>query len=256
LTCEERRDALFLLAADELDGAERDELRAHLAEGCPQCLGALAEAQALVARLASGIEPVTAPESVRRALAARVALETRLAEPQALDAATRRARGGWARPALAAGIAALLAGGATVLVTQIRVRSAERDARTRQAALDVIGSPYMRAIELSGPALGFQGHGHLYWDYHSGGCYLRATAMRAPDAGKVYVLWFTDADGAPLRAGVVEVSSDGEAQLLTEMPREIDVTGEVAVTAEADPHAERPTADAAVLHGELQLLHF
>jgi hypothetical protein len=253
LTCDERSELLFLLAAEELDGPERDELRVHLADGCPRCLGALAEAQALVAWLATEVAPVTAPESARRALAARIALETRLAEPQAFEARGRSARGGWARSALAAGVAAVLAAGATALATRIRVASAEADAHVRHAALDVIGSPYMRAIELSGPGLGFQGHGHLYWDYHSGGCYLRATAMRAPDAGKVYVLWFTDADGAPLRAGVLEVSKDGEAQLLTEMPRTIDVTGAVAVTAEADARTARPTTDA-VLHGELQ--HF
>jgi len=252
LTCDERRDSVFLLAAEELDGPERDELRGHLAEGCPRCLGALAEAQALVARLALEVEPVAPPESVRRALSARIALETRLADSRALETA-RGARGGWALTALAAGLAAVLAVGATVLATRIRVTRAEQDAHTRRAALDVIGSPYMRAIELSGPGLGFQGHGHLYWDYHSGGCYLRVTALRAPEAGKVYLLWFTDADGAPLRAGVLELTKDGEAQLLTEMPRTIDVTGQVAVTAEADARATRPTTDA-VLHGELE--HF
>ena len=251
MTCDERRDALFLLAAEELEAPERDELRAHLADGCPRCLGALAEAQAAVAKLALEIEPVTAPESGRRALAARIALESRLAEPAALEAPVRGARSGRLRTALAAGLAAVLAAGATVLVTQIRVMRAERDAETRRAALDVIGSPYMHAIDLKGPGLGFQGHGHLYWDYHSGGCYLRATAMRAPEPGKVYVLWFTDADGGPLRGGVLAVSPDGEATLLTEMPRDIDVTGAVAVTEEANAAALRPSADA-VLRGELQ----
>jgi anti-sigma-K factor RskA len=241
---------LFLLAAEELDGAERDELRAHLADGCPQCLGAYAEAQALVARLAAEIEPVTPPESARRALQARVALETRLAEPESL-AAPRVTRGGWWRPALAAGLAAVLAAGATALAIRPRLIGAEADAARRHAALDVIGSPYMRAIKLSGPGLGFQGQGHLYWDYHNGGCYLRATAMRPPERGKVYVLWFTDADGAPLRGGLVQVSKDGEAQLLTEMPRAIDVTGAVAVTAEIDGAADQPSTEF-VLHGELE----
>ena len=255
MTCRERRDSLFLLAADELDAPERDELRAHLPEGCPRCLGALAEAQAAVAKLALEIEPVTPPENVRRALAARIALEARLVEPAALDPRAASPRSSWLRTALAAGIAAVLAAGATALAARVRVLRAERDAQTRFAALDVIGSPYMLAVELSGPGLGFQGHGHLYWDYHTGGCYLRATEMHPPEPGKVYVLWFTDADGAPLRGGVLEVSRGGEATLLTEMPRNIDVTGQVAVTAEVDPRVARPTADA-VLRGELQLQHF
>ena len=252
MTCDERRDLVFLYAAGELDGAERDELRAHLADGCPRCIGALAEAEAAIARLAaSELEPVTAPETVRRALSARIALESRMLEPQSLGAPPRAAGG--LRTVLAAGLAAAAAAGVVLAFAGYRVTSAERDAETRHAALELIGSPYMRAIELSGPALGFQGHGHLYWDYHSGGCYLRATRVRAPEAGKVYVLWFTDADGAPLRAGVLQVSRDGEATLLTEMPRQIDVTGQVVVTLEADPRVAQPSAEA-VLHGELQ--HF
>jgi hypothetical protein len=248
VTCEERADALFLLACDELAPDEREELRAHLADGCPRCLGALAEAQAAVARLAqAGVEPVAAPESVRRALAARVALESRMSElPRA-----PRARGGLARTALAAGLAAVVAAGVTALATRNRVISAEREAQTRHAALEVIGSPYMRAIRLSGPALGFQGSGHLYWDYHSGGCYLRATEVARPGPGRVYVLWFTDSDGAPLRAGTLSVSRDGEATLLTEMPRQIDTTGPVSVTVETSGAVERPSASP-VLHGEMQ----
>ncbi|HTO07037.1 MAG TPA: anti-sigma factor [Myxococcota bacterium] len=252
MTCEERRELVFLYAAGELEGAERDELRAHLADGCPRCLGALAESEAAITRLAaSELAPVTPPESVRRALSARIALESRMLEPQQSVAAPPPRRR--MRTALAAGLAAAAAAAVVLAATELRLRGAERDADTRHAALELIGSPYMRAIELSGPALGFQGHGHLYWDYHSGGCYLRATQVRAPEPGKVYVLWFTDADGAPLRGGVLQLARDGEATLLTEMPRQIDVTGEVMVTAEKDPRVEQPSADA-VLHGELQ--HF
>jgi anti-sigma-K factor RskA len=247
VTCEERADLLLLLAFGELEADEAGPLRAHLAEGCPRCLGALAEAQAIAARLALAIEPVDAPETVRRALAARVALESRVAD---LPAA-RPPRRSLARTALAAGLAAVVAAGVTAFATRSRVVRAEREATTRHAALDVIGSPYMRAIRLSGPALGFQGNGHLYWDYHSGGCYLRATEVQRPGPGQVYVLWFTDSDGAPLRAGVIQVSRDGEATLLTEMPREIDTTGPVSVTIEANPTTERPSAQP-VLHGEMQ----
>lgn len=248
MTCDERADAIFLLACDELAPDERDELRAHIADGCPRCLGALAEAQAVVARLALGaVEPVEPPESVRRSLASRIALESRMSElPPA-----PRARGRLARTAFAAGLAAIVAAGVTALATRNRVVHAEREAQTRHAALEVIGSPYMRAIRLSGPALGFQGNGHLYWDYHSGGCYLRATEVQRPGPGKVYVLWFTDSDGAPLRAGTLSVSPDGEATLLTAMPRQIDTTGPVSVTVETSGAVERPSANP-VLHGEMQ----
>jgi len=250
VTCGERQDALFLFAIDEaeLEQAERDELRTHLATGCPRCAGALAEAQAAAARLAGALAPVAPPENVRRAIAARVGLEARLTE---LPAAPPRAQRSFARTALAAGLAAIAAAGVTALATRNRVAFAEHEAQTRHEALEVIGSPYMRAIRLSGPALGFQGNGHLYWDYHSGGCYLRATEVARPKAGQVYVLWFTDADGAPLRAGIVQVSPEGEATLLIQMPRQIDTTGPVAVTVETNAATERPSA-APVLQGQMQ----
>ena len=248
MTCEERRDALFLLAAEELEAPERDELRAHLADGCPRCLGVLAESQAAVARLALEIPPVEPPERVRQALAGRIALEARLAQiPSTSVAEPRR---DWRALALAAGLAALVAGGATALATRSRVAAFEHVASQQDTALNVIGSKYMRRVEVFGPALGFQGRGLLYWDYHSGGCYFRATEIEPPAPGKVYVLWFTDSDGAPLRAGVVQVGPNREATLLTEMPRSIDMTGQVAVTVESNPSVIAPTAQP-VLHGEL-----
>ena len=252
MTCEERRDALFLLAAEELEAPERDEQRAHLATGCPRCLGALAEAQAAVARFAAELPPVEPPESVRRALTARIALEAGLPERlQKLDSPSALpVRTDWRSLAAAAGLAALLAGGATALATRARVASVERAASERERALDVIGSRYMRSVEVSGPALGFQGRGLLYWDYHSGGCFFRATQIQPPEGGKVYVLWFTDSDGAPLRAGVLQVNRHGEATLLTEMPRQIDMTGEVVVTVESNAAVSQPTAQP-VLHGSL-----
>lgn len=252
MTCEERRDALFLLAAEELDAPERDEQRAHLASGCPRCLGALAEAQAVVARFAAEIPPIEPPDRVRRALAARIALEARLPEQlQPLEApSSRPSRSDWRALAAAAALAALLAGGATALATRARVASVERVVSESERALDVIGSRYMRSVEVSGPALGFQGRGLLYWDYHSGGCFFRATQMQPLEPGRVYVLWFTDSDGAPLRAGVLQVNRHGEATLLTEMPRQIDMTGEVVVTVEPNAAASAPTAQP-VLHGSL-----
>lgn len=248
MTCEERRDAIFLLAAEELDAPERDELRAHLAAGCPRCLGALAESQAALARLALEVEPVEPPERVRRALAGRIALEARLADVPSGPAVERR--GSWRALALAAGLAAAVAGGATALVTRSRVVAVERVAGQRDTALDVIGSKYMRRVEVFGPALGFQGRGLLYWDYHSGGCYFRATHLQPPEPGKVYVLWFTDSDGAPLRAGALKLWPNHEGTLLTEMPRSIDMTGQVAVTLETNAAAIAPTAQP-VLSGEL-----
>jgi anti-sigma-K factor RskA len=253
MSCEARRDAIFLFAADALDASESSELRSHLASGCPPCLGMLAEAQAALAKLAQDVEPVRPPESARDALAARAAADGRgpVLATRAAPPSRSRESLGW-RSALAASAAALVAAALVAFVTQLRVAGVEHDSQVRHAALDVIASPYTRIVELSGPALGSLGRGRIYWDYHSGGCFLRATSVERLAPGKVYVLWFTDADGAPLRAGKLEVSSDGEAMLLTEMPTSIDMSGDVSVTIEGDAGAERPSANP-VLRGELHL---
>jgi anti-sigma-K factor RskA len=251
LTCAERRDAIFLHAAGELDPAESAELRAHLDSGCPRCLGALAEAQALLASLALALDPLEPPPGLRERVRARVAAEAVNARPRST---------GLARLALAAGIAALVAFGVGVAVTRVRVAELERtlaelrlETERTRAVLGVVSAPDVRLLDLSGPALDFRGTARLYWDYDTGGCYLRGTKVRPPAAGKTYVLWFTDGDGEPLRGGAIEVSQGGEATLLTEMPREIDVSADVYVTAEPDPSVARPSAEP-VLSGLLDEL--
>jgi hypothetical protein len=49
--CADRRDLILLYAAGELDAGECGGLRAHLAAGCPQCIGYMAEAEAVLALL-------------------------------------------------------------------------------------------------------------------------------------------------------------------------------------------------------------
>ena len=251
MTCAERREAIFLHAAGDLDAAESAELRAHLDEGCPRCLGALAEANAMLASLALSLEPVDPPAALRVRLAAAIERDGRGAAP---------ARPVFLRMALAAGIAALLAFGAGMALTQLRVGELEarlaelrEESERTRAVLSVVSAPDVRLLDLSGEALGFRGTARLYWDYNTGACYMRGTKMHPPAAGKKYVLWFTDGDGEPLRGGVIEVADSGEATLLTEMPHEIDVSADVYVTAEADPSVAKPTAPP-VLRGLLDQL--
>lgn len=252
MTCTERRDAIFLLEADQLEREERDEIREHLESGCPRCLGAFAEARAAHASLALQLDPVAPSPLVRERLLARIAV------PSVVSIAPRHpARPEWRRMALAAGIAGLVAFGAGRLSTQsgdgglARELAVARRELTRlasesdrsRAVLGVLASPDVSLVDLSGGALGFRGAARMYWDYESRGCYLRATEMRMPQAGEEYVLWFTAMSGKPLRGGVIEVDESGEATLLTEMPAGIDPTAPVYVTLEHDPSVAAPTAE-------------
>src|SRR5262245_16596096 len=55
-----------------LDATEQEELRRHLASGCPACIGALAEAQATLAKLPLALDPVTPPPAVKQRLMDRI----------------------------------------------------------------------------------------------------------------------------------------------------------------------------------------
>src|SRR3954466_5179930 len=85
MTCDERRDAVFLYAADQLEPGERESVRAHLSGGCPRCSGTLAEAEAVLASIPLALEPVKPGADTKDKLMARGG-----APPAASDAAAPR----------------------------------------------------------------------------------------------------------------------------------------------------------------------
>ncbi len=233
-TCAEFQDAIVLLAADQLEGGELLELRAHLDSDCARCLGAFTSAETALAKLALSLEPIEPPAIVRERLRARALAD--------VSHARRPTRGGWQRSAIAAGIAGLVAFAAGRLTTHSTVERLEIETEVSRAALGVLASPNVSELDLSGQALGFRGWARLYYDESSRDCYLRAAVVNPPADGQSYVLWFTTDDGLPRRGGVVNVSENGEAALLIEMPPGINVSAPVYVTPERDPLAAAPTA--------------
>jgi hypothetical protein len=271
VSCEARRDALLLRAGDALEPGERAELDAHLATGCPRCAGALAEAEAVLAHLGLALTPVAPPAPVRERLLARVAnyrdrrtrAELRVPRSEAPPRASRVRS--WLVAAGSAAAGALVAFGATqlagedpsqVLERQLSARAAEIAALERavvdvSSALDVLRASKLRVISLAGPKQSGRGNARIYWDWRTGGCYLYATNVRPPPPGHVYRLWFTSVDEKPLPGGSIEVKPSGEATLLTKMPMDIDLFGEVFITLESTEPKELPTG-ALVLSGRLE----
>src|SRR5882724_10595464 len=73
VTCSERQDLIFLYAADQLEPAEAEALREHLATDCPLFAGALAEAEATLAQVSIAIDPIAPPPEAREKLMFRIA---------------------------------------------------------------------------------------------------------------------------------------------------------------------------------------
>ena len=72
VNCRVCRENILPYAADALDATERDELRLHLATGCPSCTGALAEAQAVLALIPRALPSMIPPASARDGLITRI----------------------------------------------------------------------------------------------------------------------------------------------------------------------------------------
>ncbi|HKQ59776.1 MAG TPA: hypothetical protein VJS92_00745, partial [Candidatus Polarisedimenticolaceae bacterium] len=79
MNCDERAELWLLYAADLVEPAEQDELRSHLAAGCPRCAGSLAEAHAVLTQLPLALDPVAPPPELKERLLARVAASPRVA---------------------------------------------------------------------------------------------------------------------------------------------------------------------------------
>ena len=57
MNCEKRRELILLNSLGVLDDFEREEIRAHLATGCPVCAGYLAEAEEVLSHLPLALDP-------------------------------------------------------------------------------------------------------------------------------------------------------------------------------------------------------
>ena len=142
MICRERRDAIFLFAADALDEGEERELAAHLASGCLRCAGALVEAREALALIAQSLAPVPPPAGSRERLLARIGAAPRAAATatgagalRALPAPRRSPL--WRRAAIAASIGLLVGASAGTLASWrwlLAPLSAERFALERELA--------------------------------------------------------------------------------------------------------------------------
>ncbi len=252
MSCQARRDLILLLAAGALEPDEAAELRAHLETGCPRCAGQLAEAESTLAHLAFALDPVEPPAEVRARLLA--ALEAQPFPISARSGAAPRRGRRWLPLVGAAAAVALLALGAAQLtrqrVLERQVAELEASVVANASALEVLRATKLRTVALKGPGAAAPGTFKIYWDWKKGGCYVYASDMRQPPPGRVYQLWFTNVDGEPIPGGILKVKRSGEATLVTEMPQDIDLFGEVFITLEDDPRALAPSGSL-MLSGQL-----
>jgi anti-sigma-K factor RskA len=242
---------MLLYVTDALDAPERDELRAHLAAGCPACAGALAEAHATVAQLPQALPRIPPPPQARDRLMQRVLSDASSRRSMSGAASSARATGGvrWSRVwGTAASIAAII-GIAAALVYNIDARQArekyaatlkDRDgeiaqlqsvARASQDAMKMLEASDLRMVSLEKKDPQPNARGRVLWDRDNNTWHVTVFDMTPPSPGKTYELWFITPQNKPIRAGLMTVDASGHGTMTVPVPKDI---GPIAVAAFTD----------------------
>lgn len=256
VNCQEMSDDLMSYAAGMLDPDEAAPLRQHLASGCPQCAGRLAEAEATLGLLALTLAPQTPSTQARSELISRVTSRQagsslRLVQPPAPW---------WEQLALSSAIAATIAAAITIFFV-MRLKSgptanppgqANDLARTVAVLTRVLqdqheeiqsmrlgeqpkvvewaSAPHLKTIWLA--AMSNQpptAHGRIWWDTDRSTWRLFADGMTEPPAGKIYELWFVSADlKTKLPAAEFTPDPAGDAEVEVRVPPSMTDTLKIA----------------------------
>ena len=223
--CAERRDLILLYAAGGMEAGESGPLREHLAGGCPQCAGYLAEAEATLAMVGQSLDQQTPPALLKQAILNRAKQESRKPATRAAGA------GSWDRIVLPAAVAAVLAVAVTLFcvkqfmpVPKQPVDDSGKIAELETQLLQAKGQydqlrqslKGMQFAQLTGD-LQPDAVGRVFIDSDMKKWYFFTCGMRPASDGKTYELWLIS-NGQKIPAGTFDVNEHGVAQLLGSVP--------------------------------------
>jgi hypothetical protein len=225
MNCDQRQDLMLPYAADVLEEAEQQEIRAHLTGGCARCNAALDEAEAVLQRIPASVDPVAPPPDAVKRLMQDVNAE------QAMSAMSQRFN---QRIALAACLG-LLVGGAIVyfLLHPQRQDLREQLADQRRQLQDLQGmiqSDQMKLIAFTSQDQS-AASGRILWDREKGKWHVVVFNLKPPPTGRRYELWFIKPDQTKIAAGMFDTDINGKGATVVKVPPGI---GDIAVAAVTD----------------------
>jgi len=237
-------------AVGALDGDDLVQFEAHLAGGCDRCQTTLRESHEALARVALAEPRAIPPAEVKDALLRRIGGGP-VRSPQPRRWVT------WVAGTAAAMVAsAMLTGGFVASryegklgemareVSRIREDMRRRDATLLaqldeyRHAVELLGDPATRVVELRGSGPGVEATGRVVWHERAGG-YLVVTKLPPLPAGKAYEAW-TLGGPAPRPAGVFTVDASGQGRRKLEPSGDVSAKG-FAVSIEPEGGATEPT---------------
>ncbi len=209
---------LSLYALGVLEGEEEQALELHL-RGCPECVRGLAEARGRVALLA-----LAAPPKVPSGRAKERLLKRLGAEPAKPSTARRGAFLRWLVPAFALLSLGLVIGWVlariqtTRLLQEVRtlrslVQTAEADNARLHVIEDLLKSPDTLRVTLVAGVARPVPQGKAFYHPRKGLLFYAADLPSlTPD--RTYQLWLVPAQGNPISAGVFQVDSKGNGEVV------------------------------------------
>ena len=223
MTCEERQDLIFLYSAGELEPDEKEELRTHLAAGCPAC-AALAEAEAMLGQVAAALPPLAPPAEAREKLMATIAASQ----------ARENSRAQLQQSRMRIFSASILSAAAAVAITSAIFWYATQNARS------FYRSPNLQTVSLKSDTQP-GARGQVLWDRDSNRCKFVVINLAPPPAGKEYELWFIAPGKSPVRSRTFNVDENGKQSMIVEVPSDIGPIAAAAVTLERLGGSDTPT---------------
>ena len=229
---------MLLFVTDALDASEAAEVRAHLASGCPECAGALAEARAVVALLPRALDRVAAPAGAKQKLMNRIGGADRAPMP---ISSGRPTRFGVGRMLLTSAIAACI--GAMIVAAALwwPARDKARLVEGRNVQL----------VALGGGASQPKASGKIFWDKQKNDWHVYVFDLKPPAPGQEYELWFITPQQKKVPAGTFTVDASGSASMVVQVPAGLGPIAVAAVTNEPLGGLPQPSGSVQLL-GEVK----
>jgi hypothetical protein len=267
--CQQMQELMPLYVVGQVSADELATLRKHLATGCPECSGHLAELQATAAQIPLALDTVPIGGGVRQRFLDRLDVEAP-ATAGTIPPPSVRAPVGYVASSLwkyAAAIIVSLSAWAVVgmvlgdresklqlakeqQIDGLRQKVAALDASYSQLAAnakfteDMLKQPQWRiaTVDSKDPALP-QAFGRICYDTTNGIAHFYAMNMPAPAAGKTYELWLITKNGLKVPIGTFD-PTDHQGEVVNkhvQMPADAGPVMLAAVTDEPSGGVAQPT---------------
>lgn len=231
MTCGELSEMYELYALGVLEGAEKDEIDAHLARGCETCTRRLSDAHAVNALVMATSVPELPPHS---------RLKRRLVASLGLTSA------GWTWAAALAASCMLVV--ALWLADQERSRAHEL-ARVRAEMLETAADrdrllqamSFLNQPETRQVGFAKSARGNVFLN-PARGIVLIGSNLPKMETGKSLEMWLIPKNGSPRPAGVFAPNPDGTALHILPGPLDLSSLNSVAVTIEPESGSPAPTS--------------